>query len=264
MKVDTSLSNDGDLTASAKAAQDAGYDGLWVGETRHDPFMLVPAGQRATTRRHRRHVDRHRLRPHADDAGEHRLRPGPLQQGRFVLGLGSQVKAHIERRFSMPWSHPAPRMRELDPGDAGDLGDLAGRGAAGLSGRVLHAHPDDAVLLARAARVRPAAGLPRRRRRAHDGGRRRGRRRVLLPPLHDARATSGGHASGAARGREQGRARPSTASRSAARPSSPSGAPKRKWRPPSRAPRSRSPSTPRLPPIAGCSIGTAGATCSPS
>jgi probable F420-dependent oxidoreductase len=34
-------------------------------------------------------------------------------QGRFVLGLGSQIKAHIEKRFSMPWSHPAARMREL-------------------------------------------------------------------------------------------------------------------------------------------------------
>jgi alkanesulfonate monooxygenase SsuD/methylene tetrahydromethanopterin reductase-like flavin-dependent oxidoreductase (luciferase family) len=33
--------------------------------------------------------------------------------GRFVLGLGSQVKAHIERRYSMPWSHPAPRMRDF-------------------------------------------------------------------------------------------------------------------------------------------------------
>jgi probable F420-dependent oxidoreductase len=33
-------------------------------------------------------------------------------RGRFVLGIGSQVKPHIERRFSMPWSHPAPRMRE--------------------------------------------------------------------------------------------------------------------------------------------------------
>ena len=34
-------------------------------------------------------------------------------EGRFMLGLGSQVKAHITRRFSMPWSHPAPRMREF-------------------------------------------------------------------------------------------------------------------------------------------------------
>ncbi|MFM7224789.1 MAG: TIGR03617 family F420-dependent LLM class oxidoreductase, partial [Actinomycetota bacterium] len=33
-------------------------------------------------------------------------------KGRFILGLGSQIKAHIEKRFSMPWSHPAARMRE--------------------------------------------------------------------------------------------------------------------------------------------------------
>ena len=33
--------------------------------------------------------------------------------GRFVLGLGSQIKPHITKRFSMPWSHPAARMREL-------------------------------------------------------------------------------------------------------------------------------------------------------
>jgi probable F420-dependent oxidoreductase len=35
-----------------------------------------------------------------------------LSGGRFILGLGTQVKAHIERRFSMPWSKPAARMRE--------------------------------------------------------------------------------------------------------------------------------------------------------
>ena len=34
-------------------------------------------------------------------------------KGRFRLGLGSQIKPHIERRFSMPWSHPAARMREF-------------------------------------------------------------------------------------------------------------------------------------------------------
>jgi probable F420-dependent oxidoreductase len=36
-----------------------------------------------------------------------------LSKGRFILGLGSQIKPHIEKRFSMPWSHPAPRMREF-------------------------------------------------------------------------------------------------------------------------------------------------------
>ena len=36
-----------------------------------------------------------------------------LSGGRFILGLGSQIKPHITKRFSMPWSHPAARMREL-------------------------------------------------------------------------------------------------------------------------------------------------------
>jgi probable F420-dependent oxidoreductase len=36
-----------------------------------------------------------------------------FSDGRFILGLGSQIKPHITKRFSMPWSHPAPRMREL-------------------------------------------------------------------------------------------------------------------------------------------------------
>jgi probable F420-dependent oxidoreductase len=35
-----------------------------------------------------------------------------FSQGRFLLGLGSQIKPHIEKRFSMPWSKPAARMRE--------------------------------------------------------------------------------------------------------------------------------------------------------
>ena len=34
-------------------------------------------------------------------------------QGRFILGLGTQIQPHIEKRFSMPWSHPARRMREF-------------------------------------------------------------------------------------------------------------------------------------------------------
>jgi probable F420-dependent oxidoreductase len=36
-----------------------------------------------------------------------------FSKGRFVLGLGSQIKPHITKRFSMEWSHPAPRMREM-------------------------------------------------------------------------------------------------------------------------------------------------------
>jgi len=36
-----------------------------------------------------------------------------MSKGRFLLGLGSQIPPHIEKRFSMPWSAPAARMREF-------------------------------------------------------------------------------------------------------------------------------------------------------
>src|SRR5690606_3595700 len=36
-----------------------------------------------------------------------------MSKGRFLLGLGSQIKPHITKRFSMPWSSPAARMREF-------------------------------------------------------------------------------------------------------------------------------------------------------
>ena len=54
-------------------------------------------------------------------------------KGRFTLGLGSQIKPHIERRFSMPWSHPAARMREFILGDARDLGGVERRREARAS-----------------------------------------------------------------------------------------------------------------------------------
>ena len=48
-------------------------------------------------------------------------------RGRFILGLGTQIQPHIEKRFSMPWSHPVRRMREFIAGVTGDLDVLAGR-----------------------------------------------------------------------------------------------------------------------------------------
>ena len=44
-------------------------------------------------------------------------------KGRFTLGLGSQIRAHITKRFSMPWGALAAQMREL-VGDASNLGQL--------------------------------------------------------------------------------------------------------------------------------------------
>lgn len=98
-------------TAAVRAEAD-GYDGVLVSETKHDPFVALTLGARATSR----------VELASEIAVAFARSPmttavlgNDLQlvsDGRFVLGLGSQIKPHIERRFSMPWSHPAPRMRE--------------------------------------------------------------------------------------------------------------------------------------------------------
>jgi probable F420-dependent oxidoreductase len=114
MKVDATLSKD-ILTTKQQAAalEAAGYDGLSNGETSHDPFMQLLQAADATER----------VTLTTSIAIAFARTPMTLanigfdlnlySQGRFVLGLGSQIKPHIERRFSMPWSHPAPRMREM-------------------------------------------------------------------------------------------------------------------------------------------------------
>ncbi|MEO8262383.1 MAG: TIGR03617 family F420-dependent LLM class oxidoreductase [Pseudolysinimonas sp.] len=97
---------------AAVAAEEAGYDGTIVPETQHDPFVALALAARSTER----------ITLTSGIAVAFARSPmttamaandiHDLSQGRFVLGLGSQVKAHIERRFSMPWSHPAARMQE--------------------------------------------------------------------------------------------------------------------------------------------------------
>jgi probable F420-dependent oxidoreductase len=101
------------IGAAAKGQEDVGYDGIWSAETSHDPFypLLVAA----------EHTERIELG--TGIAVAFARSPMTLantawdlqgySEGRFILGLGSQVKAHIEKRFSMPWSHPAARMREF-------------------------------------------------------------------------------------------------------------------------------------------------------
>ena len=78
-------------------------------------------------------------------------------KGRFLLGLGSQIKPHIERRFSMPWSHPAPRMREFVLAMRAIWASWNDGTQARLPWRLLHPHPDDAVLQPRPERVRQPA-----------------------------------------------------------------------------------------------------------
>jgi probable F420-dependent oxidoreductase len=101
-------------TAQAAAAIEASlFDGAWAFETSHEPFLQAFEAAAATTRITVGTGVAIALArtPMTVANAAHDL--AFYSRGRFVLGLGSQIKAHIERRFSMPWSHPALRMREF-------------------------------------------------------------------------------------------------------------------------------------------------------
>jgi probable F420-dependent oxidoreductase len=113
VKIDALLrGGPGEAPAEAAAARAAGYDGLHSPELRHDPFLLLArAASEAPELEFGTSIAVAFARSPmtvAHSAWDLQALTG----GRFYLGLGSQVKAHIERRFSMPWSHPAARMRE--------------------------------------------------------------------------------------------------------------------------------------------------------
>ncbi len=97
--------------ASAAAERD-GYDGVFVPETIHDPFVVLTLAAGATSRVElgTKVAIAFARSPMALAYTANDLHQ--LSGGRLVLGLGTQVRPHIVRRFSMPWSRPAARMRE--------------------------------------------------------------------------------------------------------------------------------------------------------
>jgi len=113
MRVETILSPL--ATASIEGAQRAealGYDSVVSFETSHDPFLpLVLAAEHTRRLRVRTGLAISFPRSPMVVANAAWDLQG-YSKGRFELGLGTQVKGHNERRFSVPWSAPAPRMRE--------------------------------------------------------------------------------------------------------------------------------------------------------
>jgi probable F420-dependent oxidoreductase len=97
---------------AAQAAEADGYDGIVTMENKHEPFLALAVAGAATER----------IELHTSVAIAFARTPMAVAEvgwdlagatgGRFVVGLGSQVRAHNERRFSAPWTPPAPRMRE--------------------------------------------------------------------------------------------------------------------------------------------------------
>jgi len=114
MKIDAGLFGKlEDVPTRVKELEDEGYDGCISAEMASDPFFpLVLAAE---------HSERIELM--TSIAVAFARNPMTLanlghdlnaySKGRFILGLGSQIRPHVVKRFSMPWSKPAARMREL-------------------------------------------------------------------------------------------------------------------------------------------------------
>ena len=101
-----------DAGTAAVRAERVGCDGVIVPEVAHDPFLPLALAAAETTRVRLTTgiavaFARNPMRIAVTSSDLHRF-----SDGRFVLGLGSQIKAHVTRRFSMPWSDPAKRMAE--------------------------------------------------------------------------------------------------------------------------------------------------------
>ena len=114
MKIDSAMMYEPiKVKTMAPQLEAAGFDGAYTFEGQSDPFITVAAAAMTTEK----------MELMTSIAVAFARNPMSLaylgndlqnlSNGRFILGLGAQIKAHIERRFSMPWNKPAARMREM-------------------------------------------------------------------------------------------------------------------------------------------------------
>jgi probable F420-dependent oxidoreductase len=103
----------GQVAARAALVERLGFDSVGVTETAGNPFLAAAQAAQATSRVRVATAIALAFPRSPMDLAYTSWDLQSLSGGRFALGLGSQVRAHVERRYSAPWSHPAPRMREL-------------------------------------------------------------------------------------------------------------------------------------------------------
>ncbi len=102
-----------EAASAAVKSETEGYDGWWAFETQIDPFLACAV---AAERTETVEIGTSIVVAFARNPMTVALQANDVQSlsgGRFTLGLGSQIKPHIERRYSMTWSKPAARMREF-------------------------------------------------------------------------------------------------------------------------------------------------------
>src|SRR5215211_2598674 len=116
MKLDANIVVDAthmrDVVAITRTAEDIGFAGLWSVETKHNGFFpLLLAAE------HSRRIELGTAVAIAFPRSPMVMAQiawdlQALSRGRFILGLGTQVKAHIERRFGMTWEPPVAKLRD--------------------------------------------------------------------------------------------------------------------------------------------------------
>jgi len=115
LRLDVELIGDdvSEVSSRASEADRMGFDALWANETKHDPFLQLALAA----------ANSNRIRLGTGIALAFTRSPMTLaytawdiqrlSKGRLLLGLGSQVKGHVERRFGVRWDSPVARMREV-------------------------------------------------------------------------------------------------------------------------------------------------------
>lgn len=114
MKLDVNITarDLNDVGPLAREAEEMGFDGLWSSETQHDPFLPLAVAA-TTTRRVLLGTAISVVFPRSPAIFAHIAWDlHQASKGRFVLGLGTQVKGHNERRFSVKWESPGPKLRD--------------------------------------------------------------------------------------------------------------------------------------------------------
>lgn len=114
VKLDCALAMDAlvEVPDVARAAEEVGFARMWANDTKHNPFVTLALAALSTNR----------LELGTGVAVAFARSPMVVAQtawdlarlsgGRFTLGLGTQVRAHIERRFGMTWDPAVPKLRE--------------------------------------------------------------------------------------------------------------------------------------------------------
>ncbi len=102
----------GQFAALAATAEEAGLDAVLVEETKDDPFQLLALAAPATSNVQLGTSVAMAFPRSPTITAMSAWSLQKLSEGRFVLGLGTQVRAHITRRFGLDWSAPAPWMRD--------------------------------------------------------------------------------------------------------------------------------------------------------